>query len=135
METLFVLNVKCPHCLKSLMDNAVTIDNEPSIKMDIKLKGETSWVRLSAVWGSYNIQSERKLNSGDIAEFLCPHCHKLLNIQQKCESCGAPKVEMNLNSGGSITVCSKRGCKKHAIEIDNVKDFLRIAEEQYNLTG
>ena len=135
MESLFALNVKCPHCFTSLMDSTITLDNEPSIKLDIKIRGEKSWIRLSSVWGSYTIESERKLKKGDVAEFYCPHCSKSLEIQSKCEACGAPKVEMNLNTGGKVNICSKRGCKKHGIEIDNVRDFLRVANDQYRFGG
>jgi len=135
MEALFAINVKCPHCFKSLMDPKITLDNEPSIKVDIKIRGEKSWLRLSSVWGSYTIQSERKINVGDVPEFYCPHCTKSLNLAIKCETCGSPKVELNLNTGGKIMICSKRGCKKHVIEIDNVKDFLRVANDEYRFDG
>ena len=135
MDALFALEVKCPHCFKSLMDSTVLLDNEPSIKVEAKIRGEKSWVRLSSVWGSYTVESERKITAGDTVEFYCPHCSKSLNLQTKCESCGAPKVEINLNTGGKISFCSRRGCKKHAIEIDSVKDFLRIANEQFRFGG
>jgi len=135
MDALFALNAKCPHCFKSLMDTDVTLDNESSIKVDIKIQGEKSWLRLSSVWGSYNLESEKRLKSGDVVEFYCPHCSKSLALKDKCETCGSPKVELNLNTGGKVTICSKRGCTKHAIEIDNVKDFLRIASDHYSMEG
>jgi hypothetical protein len=117
------------------MDSKVTLDNEPSIKVDIKVDGEKSWLRLSSVWGSYTIEAEKRIKKGDIAEFYCPHCSKSLNVTSKCETCGAPKIELNLNSGGKVSICSRRGCRRHAIEIDNVKDFLRIANDQYKFGG
>jgi hypothetical protein len=59
MDALFALDIKCPHCFKSLMDSKVTLDNEPSIKVDIKVDGEKSWLRLSSVWGRYTIEAEK----------------------------------------------------------------------------
>lgn len=135
MDVLVALNVKCPHCFTSLMDETVTLDNEPSIKVDGTIQGKKFWLRLASVWGSYAIQSEREIMKGDIVQVSCPHCSKSLSITSRCDLCGADKIEFFLKSGGAVHICSRRGCHKHSIEVENVKDFLRIANETYALQG
>lgn len=115
------------------MDPEVRIDNEPSIKLNLKVGEEHSWVRLSSVWGSFTHQTGLSVTGGTQGEFHCPHCREHLNVKHTCDRCSASLVELFLNIGGKVHVCSRKGCPKHSIEVENVKDFLRIADNRFAL--
>jgi predicted RNA-binding Zn-ribbon protein involved in translation (DUF1610 family) len=84
------VNVKCPHCGKSLMDDEVKIDDRPSVKVNIQYKGERGRLRLSSLYGSYNIQSEVPIKDGHTVKFLCPHCNTELTSHPSVRSATRP---------------------------------------------
>jgi predicted RNA-binding Zn-ribbon protein involved in translation (DUF1610 family) len=127
------VNVKCPHCGKSLMDDEVKIDDRPSVKVNIQYKGERGRLRLSSLYGSYNIQSEVPIKDGHTVKFLCPHCNTELTSHRICEKCDAPMVSMKFAEGGTVEICSRRGCNKHLIEFENVESELRAFYNKYSL--
>lgn len=129
------VHVKCPHCNKSLMDDEVKIDSHPSVKVNIRWAGERGRLCLSSLYGSYNVHSKLPVPRGEVAEFLCPHCGKGLTGHRTCEQCKAPMVSMKFVEGGSVQICSRRGCKKHLIEFENVESELRAFYDKYSLSG
>ena len=127
------VNVKCPHCGQSLMDEEVKIDDHPSVRLNIQRGGERGRLRLSSLYGSYKVDSELPVAEGEVAKFFCPHCNAELTATRICEQCQAPMVVMKFVEGGSVEICSRRGCKKHLIEFENVESELRAFYNRYSL--
>jgi hypothetical protein len=127
------VTVKCPHCGKSLMDDEIKIDGHPSVKLNMLYQGERARLRLSSLYGSYNIKSDLPIKEGHTVKFFCPHCNTELTSRRVCEKCDAPMVSMKFVEGGTVEICSRRGCKKHLIEFENVESELRAFYNKYSL--
>lgn len=119
MEKLAV-NVKCPYCKKSLMDDETQIDGFPGIRARIQYGNKTGSLYLSAIYGSFNIVSEFHIPEEEIVLFFCPECHASLLLKDLCEECKAPLAFLELKNGGTVQICSRRGCKYHAIDYSNI---------------
>lgn len=126
---MFRVSVKCPHldCGKSLMDNDVKVSNRPSIKLLARKDGKEGFIYISSIYGDYNIiePNEFDISPGDIVEFFCPHCKKPLPVLEKC-SCGAPVLELMLESGGRLKFCSRKGCHYHSLSFEDPADLDRF---------
>jgi hypothetical protein len=121
----------CPFCRKSFSDPKHKIDNYPAETLEIELEGKRGWLRLSALYGSYKVESELEIPIGAVVKFYCPHCGKDLGIKNPCEHCGAPMVRMLCRPGGYIHICSRRGCKKHHVAFDDLQTELRAFYDTY----
>ena len=126
------VKLKCFHCGKNLMDKGFEIDNHPSIKVIIEYKEKQGILHLSSLYGSYNIDSEIEVPKGEIARFICPHCKSNLGSSRVCYECGAPMVTFESTLGGYLRICSRKGCKKHGIEFENLETELRAFYEKYS---
>jgi NADH-quinone oxidoreductase subunit E len=111
----FVLTVSCPRCNHSLMDPWHHIDDAPSVRMTVSLNQRHGWLRLSAVWGSYAVESEYPIRTDTVVDFFCPHCHTALKSTSMCPLCRAPMVSMVVPAGGMVEICSRRGCEGHML--------------------
>ncbi len=124
--------VKCSNCGKSLLTDKVKLDGLPAIELEAKMGGKLGKIYLSQIYGSYEKKFEGvKDVVGAIAAFSCPHCHEPFPVLQICE-CKAPMIGLQLEYGGTIKICSRNGCKRHALEFEDVNDafmlFLRKDE-------
>ena len=126
------VNVKCPHCEKSMMDEELKIDDYPSIKIKIEYKGKNGRVNLSSIYGSYNIKSELDVPKGEIVNFFCPNCDSELKSTRTCEICKAPMIAVKSAQEGSFQICSRHGCKKHLIEFENLESEIRVFYDEYS---
>ena len=125
------IRVKCPKCGKSLMDEGHKIDNCPGIKVLIEWKGKRGWAYLSPLYGSYTTEYEFPRPKGEIGKFFCPYCESELTSPQVCEECRAPMVRMDFIEGGRIQICSRRGCKRHLVEFEDLETELRAFYNKY----
>ncbi|HEX7401796.1 MAG TPA: class I tRNA ligase family protein [candidate division Zixibacteria bacterium] len=125
------VNVKCPHCGKSLMEEAHKIDGYPSVKVFIEHEKKKGVLYLSSLYGSYNIETDVFVPEKKLASFICPHCQKELKSKRACEVCQAPMVPFNFVSGGIIQICSRRGCKKHLVEFEKLEGELSAFYNEY----
>jgi len=116
-ERIFPIQVSCPSCNHSLMDASVPIDGHPSIRVTVAFDGRHGWVRLSSLYGSYNVVSEHDIPQGTVVSFLCPQCHADLAGTEGCPACGAPMVPMIVRGGGVVRICSRRGCRSHILDL------------------
>lgn len=116
---MIIVNVKCPHCKKSLMSNEKLINKKPTIIVKLTYAGKKDILYLSAVYGNYNIETNLNVPKGKIAGFRCPHCNTDLKSTRKCDICNAPMISFDLKDGGQVQICSRRGCKKHIIEFED----------------
>jgi ssDNA-binding Zn-finger/Zn-ribbon topoisomerase 1 len=135
MTTALKLKVKCPSCGCSLLDEGHFIDDAPSIKVSIKVEERKGWLRLSSIYGSYAIESEFEIPESQIATFFCPSCNTPLKDTTDCSLCQAPMVSFQLEEGGAVKICSRRGCKKHSLEFGSRELAMSKFYEAYSIGG
>lgn len=117
---VFPVEVRCPCCNHSLMDPDHFVDLNPSIRLTISFERKHGWIRLSSLYGSFNIESEYEIPMDTIIHFFCPHCHAELVGASNCTDCGAPMVPMMVRGGGMVQICSRRGCKSHMLDLADI---------------
>ncbi len=115
--SIFPINVNCPHCNRSLMDETFAIDGCPSIKVNISYNHEDGCLRLSCLYGSYNVSSELDVPTETVVKFHCPQCGVEILSTSDCAICGAPMVPMSVDGGGIVKICSRRGCRYHSLDV------------------
>lgn len=126
------VSVRCPYCKHSLMDNEHLIDGEPGIGLIITGQKKFGWLRLSSLYGSYTIESEFPIIDGEITTFYCPHCHSNLKGSRLCDECEAPMVPLAFEGGGFVQFCSRRGCKRHLVEFENLDKEMSAFYSHYS---
>ena len=114
----FILTVSCSRCNHSLMDPDHLIDGSPSIRVTVSFERKHGWLRLSALYGSFTVESEYGIRMDTVVDFFCPHCHAALKSASQCPLCRAPMVSMIVRAGGIVQICSRRGCKGHMLDLD-----------------
>ncbi len=127
------VQVKCPYCRQSLMDEEKTIDGLPSVRVFIQFNDKKGLLYLSSIYGSYNIFSEIHIPMDEIVLFFCPHCQSSLLTNTLCEKCNVPMAAFELKQGGKVQICSKRGCKKHMIEFSNLSQEISTFYDEYSV--
>ncbi|MBI4669020.1 MAG: hypothetical protein HY747_07515 [Elusimicrobia bacterium] len=126
------VDLKCPHCGHSLMDEQNRIDDHPSVRVTAKFGNKKGDLRLSSLYGSYKIDISVPCPKGKVAQLFCPHCRLELKTTRICEICRAPMAAFGFKEGGTIQVCSRRGCKKHLIEFEDPEAELRLFYNKYS---
>jgi len=114
----FILNVSCSRCNHSLMDPDHAIDGSPAIRVTASFERTHGWLRLSALYGSFTVESEYPIRADAVVDFFCPHCHTELKGASCCPLCSAPMVSMIVRSGGIVQICSRRECKGHMLDLN-----------------
>lgn len=127
-----IVNVKCPYCRKSLMDEEKQIGGYPGVKTRIQYHEKTGILYLSAVFGSFNILSDIYIPKEEIVLFFCPECNASLLLKDLCEECKAPLAFLELKSGGTVQICSRRGCKYHFMDYTNFAQKLSAFYNTYS---
>ena len=115
---IFPLEVNCPRCNHTLMEQDHLIDGFPAIRVTVSYAQEHGWLRLSSLYGSYTIESGNEIPLDTIVNFFCPHCHVELIGAWNCVVCDAPMVPMIVRGGGMIQICSRRGCRSHMLDLE-----------------
>ncbi len=116
-KRIFALSVSCPHCNNDVMDETFAIDGYPAIKLCFSHDHQEGWVRLSCLYGSYSVAAEFAVPGNAVVQFLCPHCRRELTSTSDCSMCSAPMVDMLVHGGGTVSVCSRRGCRNHFLDV------------------
>jgi NADH-quinone oxidoreductase subunit E len=116
-KRIFPIKVVCPNCNHSLMKPEHAIDNYPCIHVTIAFNRKHGWLRLSSLYGSYNIESEHEIPADIEVNFFCPHCHSELAGSSVCPECSSPMILMLVEGGGNVQICSRRGCKGHILDV------------------
>ena len=114
---IFPVEVSCARCNHSLMDAGYAIDGYPSIRVTVAFEDKHGWMRLSSMYGSYNVMAEYDIPHDTVLQFFCPHCHAELVGSAPCAACEAPMVPMIVRGGGVVEICSRRGCKSHMLDL------------------
>ncbi|MCI0514256.1 hypothetical protein L0128_13655 [candidate division KSB1 bacterium] len=126
------MNIACPHCKKSLMDQAHLIEGHPAIIVTILFENKCGWLRLSSLYGSSTIESEHLIPLNTLTRFFCPHCGSELVGNRTCNQCGAPMVPFKITEGGLVEVCARRGCPMHLTEFENLEAELKAFYDAYS---
>ncbi|MBN2489435.1 MAG: NAD(P)H-dependent oxidoreductase subunit E [Planctomycetes bacterium] len=113
-----VLNVRCPRCGHSLLDEQHPLEDRPSIRLEAVRDGRAGWIRLSSVYGSPRVAAESDIPSGTVVDFQCPQCHAHLADGLPCWDCGAPMFALQIVGGGTMSFCSRRGCTRHLLDVN-----------------
>ncbi|MFB0525647.1 MAG: NADH-quinone oxidoreductase subunit NuoE [Phycisphaerae bacterium] len=116
-ERIFPIEVSCPHCNHSFKDETFTIDGYPCLKINVATDHQQGWIRLSCLYGSYNVSTEFEIPEGTVVNFICPHCNSEIHSTSDCSQCGAPMIPMLVDGGGIVRICSRRGCKNHMLDL------------------
>ena len=132
MENI-VVNVKCPYCKRSFMDEETQIDGYPSVKVNIQFGNKTSTLNLSSIYGSYNIRSEIPIAEEEMVLFFCPGCQASLLLKDLCEHCKAPLAFFELKNGGKVQICSRQGCRYHSIDYSNLSQKISSLYSAYEV--
>lgn len=135
MYDLMSLKLKCPVCGNSLMDHQRLVDNEPSIRLKIKIQDKKGTINLSSIYGSYNYYTDIDIKMDEIADFFCPHCSAQITSDQECLSCDAPMAPLYLDMGGKVSFCSRSGCKNHKVEFEDLSIALNKMYQEYGYSG
>jgi (2Fe-2S) ferredoxin len=114
----YLHDVSCSRCNHSLMDADHLIDGSPSIRVTASAERQHGWLRLSALYGSFTVESEFGIRTDTVVDFFCPHCHADLKSPSHCPQCRAPMVTLFIRSGGVLQICSRRGCKGHMLDLE-----------------
>ncbi len=116
-KSLFPVEVTCPRCNHSLMDKDYEIDGYPSIRLTMSYGQKHGWLRLSSLYGSYNIKSEYTIPEKTVVHIFCPHCNAELIGAMNCPLCDAAMIPMPVKGGAIVQICSRRGCKNHSLDL------------------
>ena len=132
---LISLNLKCPVCGKSVMDENQLVDNTAGIKLNVKTNGNKGIIWLSAVYGSYNYSCNINIPKDEVVTFSCSHCDSDIKGKGECETCGAEMAHLHLISGGKVNFCLRNGCKDHNIEFDEISTALENFYREFAFNG
>ena len=110
----FPVQVECPHCRQSLMDEKNRVDGLPSIHLTMIHNDRPLWLRLSSVYGSYSVEVESEIQNNETVKMFCPACQTELTSSLECPECGTPMIPLKIEGDqGTIYFCPRRGCKGH----------------------
>jgi len=132
---LISLNLKCPLCGKSVMDEDQLVDNSPSVKLQIRTNGNKGTIWLSSVYESYNYLCDINIPKNEVVTFSCSHCDSDIKSNSECNTCGAGMAHLHMDMGGKVSFCLRNGCKDHFIEFDKISTALEKFHQEYAYNG
>jgi hypothetical protein len=104
-----LLETICPQCREDL-----TVGEWIDLKLSLA-DGREGAISLSAYFSDYSAKPPFFIEEGALAHFFCPHCLTDLTTDRQCGLCLAPLFAMGIRTGGMIEVCTRKGCKGHAL--------------------
>ena len=119
-ERFFPLEVGCPRCNHSLMDEKHLVDGLPSIRFTISFNGQHCALNRSSLYGSHNSVCETEIPPGTVVDFFCPNCHAELVSASSCAECGTPMTPVAVRGGGILQVCKRWRCKGRRLDLNGV---------------
>ncbi|MBT3233717.1 MAG: NAD(P)H-dependent oxidoreductase subunit E [Calditrichaeota bacterium] len=121
-EKVFPVEVSCSRCNHTLMDGKHLIEGHPSIRFTASYGRNHGAIRFSSLYGSYTADTEYDYPDNEIVHFFCPHCKSELLGASDCSECGAPTLPMIVQGGGIVSICSRRGCRGHMLDLNGVNN-------------
>ena len=119
METdfnLISLRMKCPVCGHSVMDEERLVDNCPSIRLKISIGKEEGIIHLSSVYESYNYVCDIETPKDETVRLFCQQCHSEIKSSSECDVCDSAMIPLDLELGGTVSICSRIGCDNHFVK-------------------
>ena len=135
MSDKISLNVKCPHCDDSLMDDKHQINGKPSIKVNISSSSDRGVLWLCAAYGCIAHENNIELKENEEVDFYCPHCNKSLKRDVLCKMCDSPMVGFNIKAGGKVNICSRKGCENHYVVFEDLDKEINRFYHEYGVSG
>lgn len=114
---LIPVEVSCPRCGHSLMDDSLAIDGCSAIRLNASFDQTDTHIRLSSLYGSNKFLAEREIPLDAVVTFICPHCRESLNGSPECLECGAPMARMTVQGGGVLQICARWGCNGRMLDL------------------
>ncbi len=84
-QPLLLLEVFCPSCRSALTQGEQVVLQGHTVPA-----GQDGEIRLSALFGRNEAQTELAIGDGDVVTFACPSCERSLTVEAPCKLCGAP---------------------------------------------
>ncbi len=116
-QRVFPLDVACPRCNHSLMDDQHLLDCLPSIRVTSSFEDKHGWLNLSCLYGSPALEAEHDLPLESVVNIFCPYCHAELVSPSPCPVCNTNMVPMIVRWGGMLQICPRRGCPGHLLDL------------------
>ncbi len=135
MPNRIFLNVKCPHCSKSLMDETHQLNGKASIKVNIVTDRDRGVLWLCSVYGCHTHENNIELMENETVVFYCPHCNKSLMREIECKMCEAKMVGFNIKTGGKVSICSRKGCENHYVVFEDLNSAISKFYHEYGVSG
>lgn len=107
---LLVLELRCPRCAALLTEG-----HRVRLGGLLRRTGQEGAVSLSAVFGDPGLETDLPLEDGDLVELSCPQCDSGLLLAHRCRLCAAPMASLEIDGGGTLEFCSRRGCRAQAL--------------------
>ena len=127
-KQLLLLEACCPNCQAVLTEG-----QRVHLDAYVKDTNQDGTIYLSAIFGDYTIETDLRIPDGMTAEFRCPVCEMSVMLQMPCKLCGAPMASVNLQPGGVLEFCSRRGCKGHALGgFGDVDQLMALLTQMFN---
>jgi len=125
---LLVLALRCPRC-------AALLTEGDRVRLDALLRrtSREGAVSLSAVFGDPGLETDLPLEDGDVVELSCPQCDAGLLLPLRCRLCGAPMASLEIDGGGTLEFCSRRGCRAQALGgAGNLDDMMTLMHRMFD---
>ena len=121
MRTGTFLQTYCPHCKKSLIEEA-------SIKLKVDRGDKEGFMMLSPYLNIFTSRSTIRLPEDEImSDIKCFHCDEPLVISgESCEECGNRAIHLVVGATSRLVdfyVCTKKGCTWHGISQQDLNDI------------
>jgi hypothetical protein len=130
---LVVEEVTCPAGC-SLMDPAVKIHGEASIKMQIESGDAGGLMFVDAFWGGHE-KLYGFIPKPGIVSAACPSCSRSLIVQRECpEGCCDRCIVLALPGENKIFVCAQLGCPGHHLHIAQMPESIIAQVDDINFS-
>ena len=130
---LVVEEVTCPAGC-SLMDGAVRIHGEPSIKMEIETEDVGGLMFVDAFWGGHE-KLYGFIPKPGIVGAACPSCGQSMIVKRECpEGCCDQCIVLTLPGDNKIFVCARLGCPGHHLHIGEMPESVIAQVDDINFS-
>jgi len=115
----FPLEVSCPHCRRSLLDNENRLGGYPSVRIRVSAEDRSGWARFSSLYGNFVKRYEIDVPENAMVALFCPHCSSNLQGDGRCVQCNAPMADVRVNEKGSVlSICTRKECSGHMLDLN-----------------
>jgi hypothetical protein len=124
------LKAYCPECEKGLNDN------NHIVMTIVNLDGEEGMLKLSPYLNTFTNESTVRLpDSMSVRDLKCSHCDASFIIDsERCPQCESKLARIKIQAMHNridFFICSKRGCKWHGLDDQDIKDIVLEDSEEW----